>query len=161
MAYQEPARLGPDRLAMALCCHRRYPGRSCAIVAAGTTVTVDYVRDGRRLEGGAILPGIGAQLSGLHQCTGALPLLKDDLGNPELPGTTTEACIAAGVLYGLTGGIERIVAAYRTSGVDTVVATGGAWPVIAPHVAFEYDHFQDAALIGTAMFGGYAAGITG
>ncbi len=161
VSYREPSRLGPDRLAAALCCHHRHPNANCTIIAAGTAVTIDYLRAGTRFEGGVIVPGIRAQLTGLHHCTGALPLLTDNLTAPTLPAADTEACIAAGVLYGLAGGVERIVAEYRALGAHTVVATGGAWPAIGPLVSFAYELLPDAVLVGTGLFALHACAAGG
>jgi type III pantothenate kinase len=153
ISYARPRVLGADRVAAAVYCARRYRGRSCVVISAGTAVTVDYVTRGGRFAGGAITPGPSMQLIALAANTAALPLVGTVCRTARLPGRDTLGCMAAGVRYGLAGALERIVEEYGklSGGVDIVVATGGAWPLVAPLVRFAFRYEPDAVLLGTAL----------
>jgi type III pantothenate kinase len=149
--YETPSRLGADRIAAACWCAHRFAGKSCAIVGAGTAVTVDYLEAGRVFRGGAIIPGPALQLSALHSGTASLPELTQMDSTAPLPGRSTHACMRGGVMSGLAGAIERIAGEYRVlpRGVSCVLAYGGAWPALAPLVRLEVVHEPDAVLLGT------------
>jgi len=153
IAYRRPRALGADRIAAAVYCVQRFSGRSCVVVSAGTAVTVDYVTRSGQFAGGAILPGHSLQLLALARDTTALPRVAAAGGRDRLPGRNTVACMTAGVRYGLAGALERIVAEYRreAGGVDLVVTSGGAWPLLAPLVRFAFRHEPDLVLLGTAL----------
>lgn len=158
--YVRPQVLGPDRIAGAVYCAKRFPGRNCVVVSAGTAVTVDYVSRGRRFCGGAIVPGPSLQLLALARDTAALPRATAGGGRASLPARDTADCMTAGVRYGLAGAVERIVAEYRrrAGGVDLVVSSGGAWPLLAPLVRRAFRHEPDAVLVGTALCARHALG---
>jgi type III pantothenate kinase len=152
--YQDPHTLGADRIANALYAVTVHPHAPVVIISAGTAVVVDHVA-ANAFYGGAILPGLGLQFRSLHHGTDALPDVAYDSGGgaPALPAASTGACIAGGVLYGLTGAIERIVAMYRAMNPDNpprVIATGGDWPAISPLVNFTHDAVPAMTLIGAA-----------
>jgi type III pantothenate kinase len=150
--YATPGRLGADRIAAACWCAYRFPRESCAIIGAGTAVTVDYLERGRTFRGGAILPGPSLQLGSLHRSTAALPKVAPEGPSPSVPGRDTRACMLGGVMTGLAGAIERIVEEYRAlpGGVDRIVTAGGAWPVLAPLVKLKVAHEPHAVLLGAA-----------
>ncbi len=151
--YDAPGMLGADRIAAACWCAHRFAGESCAIVGAGTAVTVDYLDQGRVFRGGAIVPGPSLQWRALHEQTAELPEVAAAGAVPALPGCSTADCMRGGVLVGLAGAVERIAADYRSlvHGVDRVVAHGGAWPVLAPLVRLEVSYEPDAVLLGTVV----------
>jgi len=154
--YDTPRSLGADRIAAACWCSRRFAAMSCAIIGAGTAMTVDYLERGSVFRGGAILPGPALQLASLHRATARLP----DVGMSVAPaGTLPGRCAAdgmsRGVATGLAGACERIVEIYRglAGGVDRVVAHGGAWPLLAPLVRLEVSEEPDAVLLGAVVAG--------
>ena len=159
--YEDPRKLGTDRLCNALACAALFEGRSCVIIGSGTAVTVDFLRDGKVFEGGAILPGCAMQAAALHRRTDALPLvgLRGYGGDAvKIPATSTEGCISAGILFGTAGAVERCAVEYlRVSGGDTaVVATGGGWEIIRPLIAIDHHRIhtiRDLTLIGAAVYG--------
>jgi type III pantothenate kinase len=152
--YDNPRQVGADRLADALYCQRMLPGRSVVVIDAGTAIKVDLVMTGREWRGGVIMPGVNAQLSAMHASAAALPLLARARPAMRLPGRSTRQCMASGVLYGIAGGIERIVREYRVMGkVDTILATGGGWRQLAPLVGLRCTYVADLTLIGIGLYG--------
>jgi type III pantothenate kinase len=154
VCYDYPRRVGADRLADALYCQRMLPGRSVVVIDAGTAIKVDLVVAGREWRGGVIMPGVNAQLSALHTTTAVLPLLAHRTHVVRLPGGSTRQCMEGGVLYGIAGGIERIVEEYRAMGkIDTILATGGGWRQVAPFVGLRCTYVEDLTLIGIGLYG--------
>ena len=150
--YNNPAQLGTDRIANALFAHFRFPGEIVALISAGTALTADLLCEGKFL-GGAILAGPAMQFQTLHKGTDALPEIKAE-GNYRLPGNSTEECIRAGVLYGTGGAINSIIHRYEkmVPGNIRVLATGGALPLIADFLDFQYSAIPDMTLIGLSLF---------
>lgn len=158
--YEKPQTLGADRLCNALACAAMFEGKSCVIIDSGTAITIDYLRGGKVFEGGAILPGCATQVRALHLQTDALPSVNlcaagDDAA--VIPATSTEKCIAAGILLGTAGAVEKCVGEYlRVCGDnDTViVATGGGWEIVRPLVnrQIQITTIPDLTLIGAAVY---------
>jgi type III pantothenate kinase len=153
IGYATPRSLGADRIADAIYCAAKFRGKSCSIIDAGTAVTVDYLARDGVFTGGTILPGIDLQLRSLHHSTASLPPLEYHDDPLEIPGADTRGSILGGVVHGLAGAIEHIVGRYRglAGGVDTVVATGGAWLHLAPLTAIDAVYVPEATLVGTAL----------
>lgn len=125
--------VGADRLANAAAAHEEFGG-GCVIVDAGTAITVDAVsRDGAFL-GGAILPGVRLCAAALARGTALLPELDPDRSDAAI-GLTTEDAVASGLLRGLAGAVDRLVAEVGAELGETyqVIATGGDADRLAPH----------------------------
>jgi type III pantothenate kinase len=123
-AYPRPAEIGADRLAAAIAAK----GRSAAIVVSCGTATAFSVVDKRgRFCGGAIAPGLAAQLSALIGATAQLPAISPGPAKRALAKSTHEA-IRAGAMIGYQGGVREIVERLRKElGTPArVVITGGA-----------------------------------
>lgn len=152
ICYNNPALLGTDRIANALYGYLRFPGENIVLISAGTALTADLLCE-KKFLGGAILAGPAMQFQSLHKGTDALPEIKAD-GNWQLPGNTTEECIRAGVLYGTGGALNSIIHRYEkmVHGNLRVLATGGALPLIADFLDFEYSAVPDMTLLGISLF---------
>jgi len=108
-AYPKPAEIGADRIAAAIGAGKRGP----AIVIACGTATAFSVLDRRgHFCGGAILPGLNAQILSLARGTAQLPAVTL-VAKPRAVGNSTRAAIRAGVLLGWQGGVVEIVARLR------------------------------------------------
>jgi type III pantothenate kinase len=152
--YKNPSRLGPDRIADALYAAAAYPTGNTVIIGVGTAVTVNALRSGSDFLGGVIFPGAAAQLRSLHEAAPVLPLL-DLTGKPvPLPGASTEACMRAGVIHAVAGGINHVVKELRSvlGGECTVLSTGGGWDTVKQFVDFEFVGNPDMTLIGAGLF---------
>jgi type III pantothenate kinase len=151
--YEEPQRLGPDRIANGLYALKAHPEVSRIVVSVGTAVTVDGVSAEGVFIGGAILPGIWLQLHGLHTGTARLPMITGERPRAVFPGSSTEQCIQAGVLLGIGGAVSLLVGRLRrVVGAEAVVITcGGGWPLIEEAVETAYVHVPQCTLIGAAL----------
>jgi type III pantothenate kinase len=108
LAYPKPAELGADRIAAAIAAHAcgQYPA---IIVACGTATAFTVIDAKGRLCGGAIAPGLQAQLDALLGATAQLPSTKLRMPKSALAKSTRDA-IAAGVILSFQGGIKETVA---------------------------------------------------
>jgi type III pantothenate kinase len=138
----EPERVGPDRLFDAVAANRIRPaGRSAVIVDSGTATTVNFVDGSGAFQGGAIIAGFELVASALHERTALLPKLDvARIGTPEAIGRDTTEALRSGLYWSLVGGVKELVARFSTSALETdgeapiVLLTGGAGPVLAPHL---------------------------
>lgn len=153
--YQHPETLGADRCANALYASQRYPGSNVILISAGTALVIDFF-SGTTFCGGAVMPGVTLQSKVLATYTDALPAVELSAETlPALPGTSTSETIAAGILYGISGAVERIVSHYlhRVHGMAVpLLATGGEWHHIAPLVGLDIVYVPDMTLVGTALY---------
>lgn len=95
-------------------------------IDGGTALTFTGVDGGRRLAGGAILPGLGLQRSCLQKGTAALPEIAAAKSLPPRWAVTTEGAIASGTLYGLVAAIGDFVQDWLASFPKGAIAlTGG------------------------------------
>ncbi len=157
--YDNPAALGPDRIANTFYCRQCHPGRDTIVVSAGTAVTVDLVTASGRFAGGAILPGPTTQLHSLYEATAALPDIPITDIDSLHPGNSTEECMKVGVLASVAGGVDKLVEQVRRtrSGPVDIVATGGAWPSVAGISTLQCTYVPDVTLIGVGAFTVYEA----
>lgn len=130
---ERPEAVGVDRLLAALAA-REQVGRPVIVVDVGTAATVDAVDAEGRFIGGSILPGPSLGAWSLHQRTAALPEV--DLSAPPAPqaiGRDTVSAIRGGILLGMAGAVERLVAEQQAvlGGRAKVVGTGGGLALIA------------------------------
>jgi pantothenate kinase type III len=152
--YDKPETLGADRIAHALYARAAYPEQNAIIICSGTAITVDAISHERGFLGGAIMPGVDAQLQSLHSATGVLPRLSMPENEIPFPGNSTEFCMLTGVSNGIAGALNALVRKYQVQlgGNDIVLATGGAWRVTEKIVDFAFAEIPDMTLIGTGLF---------
>lgn len=100
------------------------PGR---LISCGTAVTVERIDGDGRWQGGAIAPGFGLMARSLHLGTAQLPEIAADEGNPPPAwGDSTRPALAAGVFWGVVGGIRELLARQEEPGSDPWrIWTGG------------------------------------
>ncbi|MBA3315752.1 MAG: type III pantothenate kinase [Planctomycetota bacterium] len=139
----QPDRVGPDRLFDAVAANRlRQNGASALIIDSGTATTVNLVDAEGAFAGGAILAGFELVASALHERTALLPKVDvADLMPPPHPlGRDTEAAIRSGLHWGLVGAVKELVARLSALAVErdsqspVMVLTGGASPLLLPHL---------------------------
>lgn len=132
IAVDEPAALGPDRIAGAVAAVERH-GAPVIVADFGSATTLTVVSSERAIVGGAIAPGIGMAARALHERTGRLPLVE-----PAAPGhavgASTQEAIRAGVVFGCVGAVRELLRRTRAElGSEApLIATGGLCGVIAP-----------------------------
>ena len=134
--YDDPNRVGVDRLAAAAAAYRRAPDGHAVIVAdAGTAITVDAVDARGTFLGGAIAPGLRIGLEALGAKTSLLPQIEVDAAAPLL-GKNTPDGLRAGALHGSTALIEGLCTriAAELASPTAVFLTGGDSPLLHPHI---------------------------
>lgn len=106
VAYADPTTLGTDRWLAALAAFTSFG--PAVVVQCGTALTVDAVDAGGRFLGGGIGPGLLAMARGLAAAAPRLPAFDAARSGP-LPATSSEDCVAAGVMAGFCGAVERLL----------------------------------------------------
>jgi type III pantothenate kinase len=152
--YEDPDRLGPDRLVNCLYGFSAFSEKSQIIIDAGTTITVDYLKDGREFCGGAIIPGLTTQLKSLHDHTDALPMVEEGEIDFEFPGLSTKSCMHGGVRFGIAGALTFLVDKYRLHFNEDciVITTGGSWKYVQDLIGFEFQYIPELTLVGCALY---------
>ncbi len=128
--YKKPTQLGVDRWLSLLALHRYYRSSAC-VIDCGTAITIDFIDDTGRHQGGLITPGLTLMKKALMEGTIELPMIEKDQ-NVGLADHTA-AAIYSGTLYSVVGLVEHALARHggRT---QTVVVTGGDARLIAENL---------------------------
>lgn len=96
------------------------------VIDGGTALTFTGADQNRCLVGGAILPGLGLQLSSLTEKTAALPRVSVPQQMPERWALSTESALQSGVIYTVLSGLRDFIQAWRRDFPQSqVVITGG------------------------------------
>ena len=123
--YSTPRTLGVDRIALVCAAVKKFPNKNILIIDAGTCITYDFLKSNKQYLGGAISPGMRIRYKSLNTLTANLPLLETQAPK-NITGTSTEASIHSGVVYGILNEIDGAVDHYKTKYSDlTVILTGG------------------------------------
>ena len=147
--YDQPERLGADRFA-ALIGARGQISSACLVVCAGTATTVDWLDAQGEFQGGLILPGVDLMRASLARNTAQLPLA--DGVFCAAPRNTMDA-IVSGCLNAQLGAIERMFGRLSSDPAALCLLTGGAAPLIAPHLNAPYRLVENLILDGLVRFG--------
>ncbi|WP_419801816.1 type III pantothenate kinase [Mucilaginibacter sp.] len=124
--YQNPEKLGLDRLAAVVGAHFLYPKNSNLIIDAGTCVTYDAVDAGGNYYGGSISPGLKMRFKALKFFTKKLPLVGPETGFDHNFGSNTQEAILSGVQNGLCFEAEGFVHRQINHQPETnILLTGG------------------------------------
>jgi type III pantothenate kinase len=131
--YRNPAQLGVDRW-MALIGARRLQAGPCVVALSGTALTVDALSADGDFLGGLIAPGLRAMMDTLAVTTAGV---KISSGDYEVFPTETRHAVATAAIAAALGCIAhvRTQLAQAGHGEASVVLSGGAASVLAPHVA--------------------------
>lgn len=144
--YDHPAQLGADRWA-ALIGARAVHDAACLVVNAGTATTVDVLDNAGVFRGGLILPGLAMMREALAAGTASLPIDAGDYR--DLPTNTFDA-IASGSIHATAGAIERMFSQVAASFGAICLLSGGATPLVAPHLAIPVRRVDNLVLEGVA-----------
>ena len=131
--YTYPEQVGQDRLVGAYAAWLRFK-RDCIVADFGTAITIDVVTKQGEYLGGVIAPGFEISLEALATRTALLP--KVELREPpELLGRDTANSIRSGLLHGCAALCDGLITELKARYVPnaTVIATGGASPLIAKY----------------------------
>ncbi len=151
--YDDPARIGVDRLAAAAAAHRATPdGRATVVVDAGTALTVDAIAAEGTFRGGAIAPGLRLGLNALSAGTSFLPQVEPAATMPLL-GKNTPDGLRSGAVHGSAALVEGLCVRMAAA-LDSPIAiflTGGDAPLLHPHIAAVHTCDPDLVLRGLAF----------
>ncbi|NLL18990.1 MAG: type III pantothenate kinase [Clostridia bacterium] len=123
--FDNPKEVGADRIVNGVAAFHKYGG-PVIVVDLGTATTFDVISAKGEYLGGAIAPGVGISTDALFSYAAKLPRV-ELVKPPHVIGKTTVACMQSGIMYGLLGQVEGIVARMKKElqSQVTVVATGG------------------------------------
>ena len=151
--YDDPARIGVDRLAAAAAAHRAAPdGWATVVVDTGTALTVDAIDAKGTFLGGAIAPGLRLGLNALSAGTSFLPQVELITTTPLL-GKNTPDGLRSGAMHGSAALVEGLCARIAAT-LDSPVAiflTGGDASLLQPHIAAVHTCDLDLVLRGLAL----------
>lgn len=147
----EPEQTGVDRVLNVAAAYEQM-GTACAVVDAGTAITVDVCNDAGGFLGGAIAPGVAMQLDALHEKTAKLPAVEFDVPTGAI-GQTTRDAILQGVYHGIRGMVKELVEAYATElgQWPELIATGGDAPKLFGGWELVHAIAPDLTLYGIAL----------
>lgn len=122
---EEPEQTGVDRVLSVAAAFEQMQ-KPCAVVDAGTAITVNCCNAQGDFLGGAIFPGLGLMLDSLHRRTAKLPKVDFEIPQGTFGRTTTEA-ILHGVYHGIRGMVKELIERYATElgAWPDLIATGG------------------------------------
>ncbi|PHX54737.1 pantothenate kinase [Tychonema bourrellyi FEM_GT703] len=127
------------------------------VIDAGTALTFTGADVNRRLVGGAILPGLGLQLSSLGEKTAGLPLVTLPYNLPQRWVADTETAIKSGVVYGVVSAVNDFIQDWlRLFPNSKIAVTGGDRTLLLKYLASTFPDTV-AAVIETpeAIFWGF------
>jgi type III pantothenate kinase len=145
--YANPHQLGTDRWAALIGAHQSSPGIAKIVVMAGTALTIDALSSDGKFLGGIIVPGLGVMRQALHLRTAQLP---NEIGQFDMFPTNTLNAIASGAIDACVGAISRMHARLSEHNASevTVIASGGALSLLAPHAPFPLTIHENLVLEG-------------
>jgi len=147
--YKNPEQLGSDRWAAIIGARSLAAGDVC-IVDCGTAVTIDVLTRDDRFVGGVIFPGVDLMRDSLLSRTADIN--EHRASQYEVPGRTTAECVTAGSLFGVAGGIDRILTEMTTTlEQPRLYITGGGARILIPLLDYSLEHDPDLVLIGLAQ----------
>jgi type III pantothenate kinase len=107
-SYHKPGQLGVDRW-MAMVAAYHISQSPVIVIDCGTAITIDLVNEKGLFLGGVIMPGINTAFQSLSAGADAVDDIKDTVEVLSVTAQSTAAAVQAGVLFGLAGGIEKVV----------------------------------------------------
>lgn len=122
-SYLDPAAMGADRW------HGMYGAWKlhkcgCAVIDAGSAITVDYVSHAGLHLGGYILPGLRMMLKSLKTDAARITFEADDVSVVR-PGKNTAECVNQGLSWLSLAMIERVRVDMAGLGLTEILVTGG------------------------------------
>ncbi len=124
--YQNPEKLGLDRLAAVTGAHFLYPKNSNLVIDAGTCITYDVVDADGNYNGGSISPGLKMRFKALKFYTKKLPLIDADTSFEKQFGRNTQEAILSGVQNSLKFEAEGFIRQQINHQPETnILLTGG------------------------------------
>ena len=127
MRYDDPAEVGPDRIADAVAARARY-GAPCVVVDLGTTTNIEVIDAQGAFAGGVIAPGLALGARSLSEAAARLPVV--DLRAPQhVIGRNTRDAMRSGVVLGEVARIDGMLSMVLAELAGNE-AKGGAGPAV-------------------------------
>lgn len=148
--YESQDTQGVDRWVAAVGARSVVEQGHVVIIDAGTAVTIDWLSDKNKYQGGAILPGFVLMHDALTSRTAGI---KSEVSwAQQIIGRSTAECVNSGVSFGLVGAIERIVAQVveRIGSPASLLLTGGTASAIAARSDLDFIIEDNLVLLGVA-----------
>lgn len=157
IAYNDPWRLGVDRLLAMIAAHRRFAGEPVCAVAIGTAMTLDLVGADGRHAGGAIIPAPPLMVSSLLEGTNGIRRRAQGgaIGKGRaLFGRSTRAAVEQGARYAAAAAVDRAVseATELIGRKPQLVLTGGGARDLRPLIRSASVLVPDLVLEGLAAW---------
>ncbi|HVY80665.1 MAG TPA: type III pantothenate kinase [Steroidobacteraceae bacterium] len=152
--YDEPWRLGADRLVGAIGAHRLAHGRAVCVVAVGTALTLDLVDERGRHRGGAIVPAPHLMKDSLLSKTnGIRRRAQGGSMSSSFFARSTRGAIEQGARYAAAAVIDRAVREARDviGRAPLVLLTGGGAAALRPLIRSRHTFMPDLVLQGLAV----------
>ena len=118
MRYDDPAEIGPDRIADAVAARAVY-GAPCIVVDLGTTTNIEVIDASGAFAGGVIAPGLALGARSLSAAAARLPQV-DPVAPARVIGRSTREAMRSGVVLGevarIDGMLDMVLAEMRAEG---------------------------------------------
>ena len=114
LGYERKDQVGSDRLVAVAAAMKEKPGQNNLIIDIGTCITYDILTDENIHLGGAISPGINLRFKAMNDYTEKLPLCSPTLYEIKYICNSTEECLNAGVIGGITHEMEGFINKYSS-----------------------------------------------
>lgn len=150
-AYAEASALGVDRW-LAMVAARQVHDGAVLVIDAGTALTLDLVAVNGRHEGGYIIPGVDLMTASLRRDT-ARVLFKDGLLQSIDPGTSTDACVGAGIWLTQVASVRAVMSQHPS---HVPLLTGGRGQSLL-ELGIQATYRPQLVLEGLAIVAGLAA----
>jgi len=161
VAYDEPIKLGTDRLVAMIASHHLANNQACIVVDAGTATTIDAVDAQGQHLGGLILSGLDLCSQSLLKNTELLISHSSGKSNkqpfePKLFSNDTKQAIASGSLFGLAGAIDTICLnmekEIKNKSMDSIIIKkficGGSANEMIPYLKTDFTFVKDLVIQG-------------
>ncbi len=129
--YDDPDRLGSDRICSAVAANKMYCG-DIIVIDFGTATSFNCIAKEGEFLGGLICPGLKVSASALTSSAALLPKIEFDLPEKVI-GTNTTDAIQSGIILGYVGMVEYLIKKINEERNinHKVIATGGMSSLIA------------------------------
>ena len=124
MNYDDPAEVGPDRIADAVAARATY-GAPVLAIDLGTTTNFEVIDEHGAFAGGIIAPGVALGARSLARAAARLPVI--ELRAPKrVIGRSTRAAMQSGVVLGEAARIDGLIdAVFSELGYEAPIALTG------------------------------------
>ncbi len=127
---KNPSGFGSDRLAN-LVAAADFSELPAIVADFGTAITIDLLGEGKRFEGGVIIPGRIMMRQALNSFTAQIPIFENFDANGAVLGLDTREAVSFGCDKALIGGVREIISSIKLqcsarSGIPVLAAGGDA-----------------------------------